>query len=200
MKQNQKMEFFYGLKESNNFLLLLFCVFLTGLTSCSKEELNGEIVEDSFNLEASSNAVSTNTSIKEMEFTAVALIEKCHGENIRFTGTIENRVTTTTDANGVIHYTRSFRTKGMTGTGLKSGAEYDVLGGAEMFAVKDAVLNPDGSLNIPGSLAVSDIVIHQGTLVFENRSDGSKVVARHIIRKVPGRNTIINEWKCGGKN
>lgn len=86
----------------------------------------------------------------------------------------------------------------MTGIGLITGAEYDVLGGAEMFAIKDAVLNANGTLNLGESIAESDIVIHQGTLVFVNREDGSKVVARHIIKKIPGSETTVNEWRCGG--
>lgn len=199
MKENNFVEFFSKLGGSNELLLVFAWFFIISLTSCSREELSDTVELDSFNLEAAStSAASTGTTIREMEFTAVAQIQYCHGEDIRFTGTIENRVSKTTDARGVIHYTRSFRTKGMTGTGLISGDKYDVLGGAEMFAVQDAVLNPDGTLNLAGSLAESDIVIHQGTLVFRNREDGSQVVARHVIRKVPGRETI-SEWRCGGK-
>lgn len=199
MKENNFVEFFSKLGGSNELLLVFACFFIISLTSCSREELNDTVEVNSFNLEAvSTSAASTGTTIGEMEFTAVAQIQYCHGEDIRFTGTIENRVSKTADARGVIHYTRSFRTKGMTGMGLISGDKYDVLGGAEMFAVQDAVLNPDGTLNLAGSLAESDIVIHQGTLVFRNREDGSQVVARHVIRKVPGRETI-SEWRCGGK-
>lgn len=179
MKERRKEKFFYGLKGFTNFLLVLIGILITCLTACSKEEINEEQFED-VHLKSSLSAVSAGTSIEEITFTAVALIEYCHGESIRFTGTIENR------------------TKEMTGTGLKSGTEYDVLGGAEMFAIKDAVLNPNGSLNLAESLTHSDIVIHQGTLVFRNQEDGSIVVARHIIRKVPGSSTTINEWKCGG--
>ncbi len=198
MKQNQMMESYYGLKGFPKSLLFLMGIFFACLISCNKDDLNETLLEESRNLEISSKAASTKSLKEEFVFTAVALIDYCHGENIRFTGTIENRVTETIDANGVVHYIRSFQTKGMTGTGLTFGTNYDVIGGAEMFAVKDAVLNPNGTLNLPGSLAESDIVIHQGTLVFRNRADGSKVVARHIIRKVPGSSTIINEWKCGG--
>lgn len=198
MEKNQKLHLFYALKRFANLLILLL-VLTISMTSCSKDEINETMVEDSYDLTSSLNAAITSTSMEEILFTAVALIEHCHGENIRFTGIIENRVTTTTDAKDIVHYTRSFSTRGMTGTGLISGAEYDVLGGAEMFAIKDAVLNPNGTLNLSGSLSESEIVIHQGTLVFQNRADGNKVVARHIIRKIPGSSTTINEWKCGGK-
>jgi hypothetical protein len=140
---------------------------------------------------------SANTTITELQFTATAMIAHCYGENITFTGTIENRVTTTTDAEGEIHYTRSFNTKGMTAKGQVSGTEYDVIGGAEMFAIKDAVFI-NGGLSLPASLAESDIVIHQGTLVFESRTDRSRVVAQHIIRKLPGQDRVVNTWECRG--
>lgn len=200
MRRNLPFAFFYVIKGSNQFPLLLVAILICSITACSNNELEDEIILDSYNLETSSQALFQKTTMHEMQFTAVALIEYCHGENIRFTGTIQNKVTSNTDATGTVHYTRSFRTKGMRGTGLTYGTEYDVLGGAEMFAVKDAVLLPDGTLNLPGSLAESDIVIHQGTLVFRSREDGSKVVARHVIRKVPGKDTIVNEWRCGGNS
>lgn len=200
MKKNRIVDFFYGIKGFTKFLLIPASLFVICFTSCSQEEPEETLVEDSLELHYSQKAASTGTSINTITFTATALIEHCHGENILFTGTIENRVSQSRDARGVVHYTRSFRTKEMTGTGLISGSEYDVLGGAEMFAIQDAVLNPDGSLNLSGSLAESDIVIHQGTLVFRNRSDGDQVVARHVIRKVPGQDVTVNEWRCGGRN
>lgn len=201
MKKNRLLEFFYGIKGSIKFFLILTVFLLIGITSCSKEELNETLVEESLNLEAApaSRAASSGTTMEEILFSATALIEHCHGEDISFTGTIENRVSKTTDARGVVHYTRSFRAKGMVGTGVTSGTVYDVIGGAEMFAIQDAVLNANGSLNLSRSIAESDIVIHQGTLVFQSRTDGSRVVARHIIRKVPGSDTTINKWICGGK-
>ncbi len=197
MKQNLKMESFYQIQGSWKILMLLIGIFFF-FASCSKEEMNETLNVDSLNLKSSSDAVTT--TITEVQFTATAMIAYCHGENIRFTGTIQNRVTTNTDARGVVHFTRSFYTKNMTGIGLDPDTdnEYEVLGGAEMFAVKDAVLDSNGNLNLSGSIAESDIVIHQGTLVFRNVADGSKVVARHIIRKVPGSSTVINHWKCGG--
>lgn len=198
MKKSQDLDSFYGIKGSKQFLLILFCIFFVFVTSCSKDEIEATLIEDSSDLKASFSTEATSTTIEEIVFTAVALIEHCHGENIRFTGTIQNRITKTTDSQGGIHYTRSFRTRGMTGIGLITGAEYDVLGGAEMFAIKDAVLNANGTLNLGESIAESDIVIHQGTLVFVNREDGSKVVARHIIKKIPGSETTVNEWRCGG--
>lgn len=198
MKQNKKWRSLFGLEGSAKILLSIAFICVAFLTSCSNDELDETVVESSLDLKAASSATTSGTIIEEVTFSATALIAHCHGENIAFTGTIQNRVSKTTDARGVIHYTRSFRTRGMTGTGATSGIEYDVIGGAEMFAVKDAVLNPNGTLNVSGSIAASDIVIHQGTLVFQSREDGSRVVARHVIRKVPGSDTVINEWKCGG--
>ena len=195
MKKNQISRFSCGIRGSARFLLTLLGIIIC--LSCSREELNEAQVESS-DFYASASADAKATTFSEITFRATAEIESCHGENIQFTGIIQNRVSKTIDARGVVHYTRSFITRGMTGTGVNSGKEYDVLGGAEMFAIKDAVLNEDGSLNLTKSIAESDIVIHQGTLVFRSRVDGSKVVARHVIRKVPGQKTV-SEWRCGGR-
>lgn len=181
-------------------------IFLLCLLSCGEaplEELSqGALLrkQQSMTIQAERLAAlqaTTNTTITEIQFTATAMIAHCHGENITFSGTIENRVTTTTDAAGEVHYTRSFNTRGMTAKGQVSGTEYDVIGGAEMFAVKDAVIT-NGGLNLPASLSESDIVIHQGTLVFESRIDGSRIVVQHIIRKVPGQDDVISAWECRG--
>lgn len=137
-------------------------------------------------------------TVTEITFTATALINDCFGEDIRFTGIIENHVKVTTAPDGSNHYTRHFVAKGMTGTGLETGTTYDVVGGAEMFSIKDAVFT-NGSLNLGSSLTESDIVIHRGTLVFVSRTDGTRVVARHDIQKVPGAGLLHNEWHCGGQ-
>jgi hypothetical protein len=43
-----------------------------------------------------------------------------------------------------------------------------------------------------------DVYIHQGTLVFVNTATGQRIVARHIIRKVPGQEGLVSMWTCGG--
>lgn len=183
--------------------LLFTAILLTGFTSCSKEEMENDLqynsAEGITEINATTKVASSGTMIEEIKFSAVAGIAECHGENIAFTGVIQNRVSKTTNANGQVHYTRSFYTRGMTGTGTITGTEYDVLGGAEMFSIKNPVFNTEGMLNIPGSLTESEIFIHQGTIVFQSRNDGSRVVARHIIRKVPGKEEWVNRWECGGK-
>lgn len=207
MKNYNPKRFASSLKESSNKLLVSVALMFSVL-SCSDvhlEDLSPEsLASEQRSLATSKDQkdlaalrASSGTSITEIQFTATALIAHCYGENITFMGTIENRVTSTTDAEGVTHYTRSFNTKGMTGVGVTSGTEYDVIGGAEMFAIQDAVIT-NGALNLPASLLESDIVIHQGTLVFESRDDGSRVIARHIIHKVPGQEGVINRWECRG--
>lgn len=180
--------------------------FLVYLSSCSEaplEELSQAALQSkqrTVTTEVKNIAAlraTSNTTITEITFTATAMIALCYGENITFTGTIENRVTTTTNAIGEIQYTRSFNTRGLTATGNESGTKYDVIGGAEMFAIKDAEMT-GGSINLPASLSQSDIVIHQGTLVFQSRIDGSRIVAQHIIRKIPGQEGLINVWECRG--
>lgn len=203
MKNNVKIRSLSERKGSIKFLLL-FVAFLTiGVTSCSKDEIETDIWEistdDLIVIDASAKTASTTTVIEEIPFSAIAVIGYCHGENIAFGGLIQNRVSKTTDTNGQVHYTRSFSARGMTGTGVITGTEYDIIGGAEMFAIKNPVFNAQGMLNIPESLAESDILIHQGTLVFQSRTNGSKVVARHIIRKVPGKEEYVNKWVCAGK-
>ena len=181
--------------------IIIFLGLAIILTACqknllSKGELSGSSQAVVANISSASSANATTLIV--IPFSATAMIAYCYGENIAFSGTIENRVTTTTDMQGVIHYTRHFTTRGLTGVG--SGVAhtvYDVVGGAEMFSVKDAVLNPNGTLNVPGSLSASDIVIHEGTLVFVSRTDGTRVIARHVIRKVPS-GILENHWVCAG--
>ena len=167
------------------------------MTSCQKENLQ----DSQENIPASE--LAGKVTVTEITFTATAMIGYCWGENVRFTGIIENHVKTTTTANGN-HYSRHFTVKGMTAIGVDAmgnptGTTYNVIGGAEMFSIKDAVFNPvTGALNLPGSLTESDIVIHRGNLVFENTVTGAKVVARHDIQKIPGQGIKQDRWLCNG--
>jgi hypothetical protein len=61
---------------------------------------------------------------------------------------------------------------------------FEVLGGAEIFNFK---------LDENGVLAVR---IHEGTLVFAALDGSYKVVARHVIRNVPGQDATISQWNC----
>lgn len=115
-------------------------------------------------------------------FSATALCAPHTGENIAFRGTIENQVHETTDARGKVHRHRIFRARGMTGTGVISGTQYEVIGGAEMFTWQ---YNEDGSLRI---------LIHQGNLVFQ--AEDHKIIAHHTIRQVPGQEQTLNTWTC----
>jgi hypothetical protein len=173
-------------------------------SACQKESSEMSTAKSIANSQAlyTAEAVTNqhnSVSVTEITFTAIAMIAYCHGEDIRFTGTIENKVKTTISAGGEVHYTRQFTVKGMTGTGVTTGTVYDVVGGAEMFSIKDPVFNANGTLNLGGSLAGSDLVIHRGTLVFVSRTDGSRVVARHDIQKIPGQGIKENRWLCAGE-
>jgi hypothetical protein len=199
------MKTFLLMPKQLSILLLVTFLFI----SCKKDYIKDEAFLNKDqnainNISGTASKIATQTisnngtTITEIPFTATAAIAYCYGENIVVTGIIENKVNSTVDGNGVIHYTRHWTVKGLIGRGTLTGTVFDVVGGAEMFSVKDAVLNPNGTLNISGSLAQSDVFIHQGTIVLVSRTDGSRIVARHIIRKVPGRDTIVNHWVCGG--
>ena len=69
----------------------------------------------------------------------------------------------------------------------QSTVDYTVLGGAEMFNIKR-----EGD----GYMAPVQVRIHNGTLVFRSLTDGSKIVARHIIRDLPGDQPILSTWEC----
>ena len=69
----------------------------------------------------------------------------------------------------------------------QSTVDYTVLGGAEMFNIKR-----EGD----GYMAPVQVRIHNGTLVFQSLTDGSKIVARHIIRDLPGDQPVLNTWEC----
>ncbi|MBC5774291.1 hypothetical protein H8S95_09485 [Pontibacter sp. KCTC 32443] len=155
--------------------------------------------DQSEEVQPSATIAQNAVTVTEITFTATALINECYGEDIRFTGIIENKVKKTNSASGQTHYIRQFTVKGMTAVGLETGTEFDVVGGAEMFSIKNPVYNADGSLNLSGSiLGESDVVIHRGTLVFVSQEDGSHVIARHIITKNPGQGVKSNIWDCGG--
>ncbi len=176
------------------------CTALLFLALCSCQKQLQTKVSDSnqstFALaaERTDESAVNKVTITEIPFGPVTtnFVNTCY-ENIRFGGMIENKVHVSTNDNGN-HYSRQFVAKGMTGIGVITGDVYTVIGGSEMFSIKNAVFNQNGSLNLLLSLSASDILIHQGTLVFE--SDSRKIVARHVIRKVPGREEIINEWIC----
>jgi len=172
-------------------------LFICVTSSCSKEIQNDE---QQTQVQSAASASNNGTLVHTTTFgpMTTAFMGNCW-ENIRFGGTIEERVHKHTDGNGNVHYVRSFNAKGMTGTGMTSGMSYVVVGGNEMFSIKNPVMSANplypnviASINSDGTT----ILIHQGTLVFE-RSDGARVVARHIIRKTPG-GSFVSHWVCGG--
>jgi hypothetical protein len=179
-------------------------VFVLGLTlvvgSCKKEM--AKTGSDDTTIIASKsptnpNGSSNGNTVTEMPFTATILIAYCWGENVRISGTIMNHQKTVSTPNGN-HFTRHWTVKGLTGVGLTSGDPYIVTGGAEMFSVKDAVLNPNGTLNLSASLMESDILIHKGQIMLQNTRTGKKILARHDIQLVPGKGLMHNRWLCGG--
>lgn len=172
----------------------LLCLLLS---SCADGLEEVQPLEPSALLQASGGSSRDNgAEINFVPFGPVtAMIAYCHGENIEFSGEIANLTKTTVDKQGNIHYTRVFRAKNLKGKGkigdTYTGTTYLVQGGAEMFSIHSD--EGDGL-----TLDESRIYIHSGTLVFVNQEDGSRVVARHVIRKVPGQGIMENEWKCQG--
>ena len=71
-----------------------------------------------------------------------------------------------------------------TSTYQSVAPSFQVLGGAEMFNYK------------PDENGVLRVRIHEGTLVFAALDGSYKVVARHVIRDVPGQTTSISTWNC----
>jgi hypothetical protein len=176
-------------------------------TTCTKDAIdmstavnneNALKTNSSSSIEANSMAASTNGTIKRTVTFGPATTNFSNTclENIQFGGTIEEIIHKSTDAQGNVHYVRSFNAKGMTGVGLTSGMSYTVVGGNEMFSIKNPIM---GAMypNIGASINNSDVLIHQGTLVFV-REDGERVVARHTIIVNPN-GTVKNEWTCAGR-
>ncbi len=182
------------------FITLLFTACkkdFVDISTAAKEE-NAKKSTSLSATEANAMAASTNgTIIREVTFgPATTNFRNTCLENITFGGTIVEKIHKSTDAQGNVHYVRSFTTKGMTGTGLTSGMTYTVVGGNEMFSIKNPVM---GAVypNLGASINNSDVLIHQGTLVFV-RQDGERVIARHTIIVTP-HGVIKNEWTCAGR-
>ena len=193
-----------GIPQPGKPFFVLLMILMVAMSSCRKELVisnnNPDPMAQAMVAQGQGENAMTSTT---MTFTATAMISSCWYENIRFTGIIENRTKTTTNASGGNHYIRQFTVKGMTAMGVNAsgtptGTNYMVQGGAEMFSVKEAVFAANGTLNLPASLTESDIVIHRGTLVFVNTETGERVVARHDIQKVPSSGILQNRWICGG--
>lgn len=182
------------LLKTFNLILLTFL-----LSACSKETATEQIDENlaiSIPVEWNIGASNSRTDITTASFSATAAIQYCWGENIRFYGTIENKVNLTTDANGTEHYTRHWTIKGLNAVGLTSGTSYTVIAGAEMFSVTDPVFNSGG---VPQPAPSGMVFIHQGTVVLKNNATGEQVVARHVIKKHPQTGEVTSNWYCMGK-
>lgn len=186
--------------------IALSCILLF-ITACSKEEMVDNTQDLAIEVPVSWNSSKTESRTNGTEstsgfFTAIAAVEYCWGESIRFFGTVENKVNTFTDANGTVHYTRHWSIKGLdavglgnVSTGLVAGTEYTVVAGAEMFVVTDPVFNPGG---FPLGSSSGKIYIHQGTIVLQNDTTGDRLVARHVIKKNPNTGVVTGNWYCMG--
>jgi hypothetical protein len=178
------------------------------ITACSKEEVVGNTQDLAIEVPVSWNSSKTQSRTNGTEsttgsFSAIAAVEYCWGESIRFFGTVENKVNTFTDANGTVHYTRHWSIKGLdavglgnVSTGLVAGTVYTVVAGAEMFTVTDPVFNAGG---VPVASTSGKIYIHQGTIVLQNNTTGDRLVARHVIHKNPNTGEVMGRWYCMGK-
>jgi hypothetical protein len=189
---------------------------ILAFSACKKEiSIASQPALDQLASKASSQNNSEGVLVESICFKAIALVAGCKEgvtENIEFTGIIENRVNAT-QSNGSTHYTRHFTVKGLTGRGTRgtaltptsaplcsrtagsyTGTQYEVVGGAEMFSI-----HYSGTGGVPAASGSNvNVFIHQGTLVFVNTTTGERIVARHIIRRVPGQDGLISMWTCGG--
>lgn len=132
---------------------------------------------------------STAPTVTSAPFYAVAQCSADIDFDILFGGERVLLSHVTTDATGKKHTTLQFRTQDFMGWRMPetnpptSGPDFDVQGGAEMFAIQT---DAEGNTTVR---------IHQGNLVFESLSGDTRVVAHHTIREVPGQDPV-NFWSC----
>ena len=186
--------------NQNNLLKIFSVTLLIFLFSaCSKEKVTDRTDENLAILlpvDWNTGTAAMRTDITTGSFSAIAAIQYCWGENVRFFGTIENKVNLTTDANGTEHYSRHWTIKGLNAVGVTSGAGYTVIAGAEMFSVMDPVFNSGG---VPVPATSGKVFMHEGTVVLQNNVTGERVVARHVIKKDPRTGEVTSGWYCMGK-
>jgi hypothetical protein len=134
--------------------------------------------------DAGPSLLAAATHVEDVFF-ATAACQADIGFDIRFGGPrVLVRHVSGTDT------TLSFRTQDFQGWRLPettfdgTTVDYAVLGGAEMFNIKRA---DDGTLVVR---------IHEGTLVFESFAGSERIIARHVIRTVPGQGPVVNGWSC----
>lgn len=122
-------------------------------------------------------------------FFAVAACQADIGFNILFGGERVLMTHTTTDKKGKTHTTEHFRVQDFKGWRIlvpvppQTPPDFDVQGGAEMFSTHR---DPSGNIMVR---------IHQGNLVFRDRTTGERVIAHHTIRIVPGQDPV-SFWSC----
>ncbi len=192
---------------SKIFSFLLFATASVFFVSCQKEisdknESAAEATEMKIGSVTASDPV--HTVLESQPFSATANVTACLGYNIRFYGTVDFKINKVYDKDGnLIHFTRVWSIKGLEAerVGMTS-VKFDVVAGHEMFSVKDPVLNTAGIAPILSP--TSDVFIHQGTIVLENRETHERLVIRHQILQVPGKGNTpfksgwyMNGQKCG---
>lgn len=129
--------------------------------------------------------VSSGAAITETEFFATAMCAADIGFDIYFRG--QRVLVRHVSGNDE---TFSFRTQDFMGWRMPESvftgetADFDVVGGAEMFNIKR---NEEGSFHVR---------IHEGTLRFESLTGTETVLARHSIRLNPGQGEMVSEWRC----
>ncbi len=170
--------------------------------SCQKEVSNTkEETADDSALEIGMTHDAGHTVLEQQNFSAIANVTGCIGYNIRFYGLVDYKINKVYDQNGnLAHFTRHWSIKGLEAerVGMTS-VKFDVVAGAEMFSIKDPVLNAAGTGPTPGP-AQGTVFIHQGTIVLENRDTHERLVIRHQILKVPGQAGVFRSgWFIKGK-
>lgn len=179
------------------------------LSSCQKEAIDMAAQPEESVLLAQSKAAANGAQTRESIFGPVAATYGCLGYNVNFISTPPQPVTlletVTTDARGVVHYTRHWSVAGLTARAtLPGGAAYMVNGtpvtftvvsGQEMFSIK----NPNTTTGVPSAALSGEVFIHQGTIVLENTLTGERIVIRHVIIKNPGKGILKDAWYVNGQ-
>jgi hypothetical protein len=192
---------------SKIFSFLLLAIASVFFVSCQKEISDkNEPATEAKEMKIGSVTVSdpVHTVLESQPFSATANVTACLGYNIRIYGTVDFKINKVYDKDGnLIHFTRVWSIKGLEAerVGMTS-VKFDVVAGQEMFSVKDPVLNTTGIAPILSP--TSEVFIHQGTIVLENRETHERLVIRHQIIQVPGQGGTpfrsgwyMNGQKCG---
>lgn len=184
---------------------IIVCFLFVFFISCQKESSDTkDEIADVTELQIGTTSHDGGHSLLETQwFSAVADVSDCLGYDIRFYGYVDFKINKVYNPDGTLsHFTRHWSIKGLEAERVGyTSVKFDVVAGAEMFSIKDPVLNETGTG--PASGALGTVFIHQGTIILENRETHERIVIRHQILRVPGQAGLFKSgWyiqgqKCG---